>query len=177
MIFTETKLAGAFIIEPEKRKDERGFFARTFCAREFESHGLKPTVAQCNISYSKKKGTLRGMHYQAAPAAEAKLVRCTNGAIHDVIIDMRPDSPTYLEYFAIQLTAGNRRALYIPELFAHGLQTLTDDAEVFYQMSEFHIPGHERGQRYNDPAFNIEWPLTVAEINARDASWPLLDVA
>ncbi len=177
MIFTETRLAGAFVIELEKREDERGFFARTFCAREFESHGLKPTVAQCNVSYNKKKGTLRGMHYQAPPAAEAKLVRCTNGAIHDVIVDMRPDSPTCLQYFGIELTAGNRRAIYIPESFAHGLQTLTDDAEIFYQMTEFHIPGHERGHRYNDPAFNIEWPLPVAEINARDASWPLLNVA
>ncbi|MBC7945425.1 MAG: dTDP-4-dehydrorhamnose 3,5-epimerase [Burkholderiales bacterium] len=176
MIFTETRLAGAFVIELEKREDERGFFARTFCAREFESHGLKPTVAQCNVSYNKKKGTLRGMHYQAPPAAEAKLVRCTNGAIHDVIIDMRQDSPTYLQYFGLRLTVDNRRAIYIPELFAHGLQTLTDDAEVFYQMSEFHIPGHERGQRYNDPAFNIEWPLAVAEINTRDASWPLLNL-
>jgi dTDP-4-dehydrorhamnose 3,5-epimerase len=140
MIFTETSLRGAFIIEPENRADPRGFFARTFCAKEFEAHGLKPTVAQCNLSYNYKAGILRGMHYQISPAAETKLIRCTRGAIYDVIIDLRSDSPTYMQHIGVELTADNRRSLYIPELFAHGYQTLTDHAEVFYQVGEFYAP-------------------------------------
>jgi dTDP-4-dehydrorhamnose 3,5-epimerase len=175
MLFTETKLKGAFIIDLEQRQDTRGFFARTFCAKEFEAHGLKPTVAQCNLSFNYKKGTLRGMHYQIAPACETKLLRCTQGAIYDVIIDMRPDSPTYLEHIGVELTALNRRALYVPEMFAHGYQALTDEAEVVYQVGEFYTPGYERGLRYNDPSFGIEWPLPVSEISEKDAAWPLFE--
>jgi dTDP-4-dehydrorhamnose 3,5-epimerase len=173
MQFTETKLKGAFIIDLEERADHRGFFARTFCAKEFADQGLKPTVAQCNLSFNYKKGTLRGMHYQIAPATETKLVRCTHGAIYDVIIDMRPESPTYLSHIGVELTADNRRALYVPEIFAHGYQALTDGAEVVYQVGEFYTPGYERGLRYNDPLFNIEWPLPVSEITEKDANWPL----
>lgn len=175
MIFTETELKGAFIIDLEKRSDSRGFFARTFCANEFEAHGLKPTVAQCNLSFNHKKGTLRGMHYQIAPATETKLVRCTQGGIYDVIIDMRPESPTYLSYIGVELTAENHRALYVPEMFAHGYQCLTDGAEVAYQVGEFYTPGYERGLRYNDPVFGIEWPLPVSEISEKDAAWALFE--
>jgi dTDP-4-dehydrorhamnose 3,5-epimerase len=174
MIFTEIELKGAVIIDLEEKHDHRGFFARTFCAQEFEQHGLKPVVAQCNLSFNFKKGTLRGMHYQIAPAGETKLVRCTKGAIYDVIIDMRPDSPTFLQHFGIELTADNHRALYIPEMFAHGYQALTDDAEVVYQVGEFYTPGYERGLRYDDPFFNIQWPLEVTEISEKDTNWPLL---
>jgi dTDP-4-dehydrorhamnose 3,5-epimerase len=171
MIFTETKLKGAFILDLEHREDDRGFFARTFCAKEFEAHGLKPTVAQCNLSFNHKAGTMRGMHYQIPPAAETKLVRCTRGAIYDVIIDLRPDSPTYMEYVGVELSADNRRALYVPELFAHGYLALTDGAEVGYQVGEFYTPGYERGIRYDDPAFEIEWPMSVAVISDKDAAW------
>lgn len=174
MQFTETKLKGAFILDLELRGDHRGFFARTFCTKEFELHGLKPTVAQCNLSFNYKKGTLRGMHYQIAPATEPKLVRCTKGAIYDVIIDMRPESPTYLSHIGVELTADNHRALYVPDMFAHGYQALTDGAEVVYQVGEFYTPGYERGLRYNDPAFDIDWPLAVSEISDKDATWPLL---
>lgn len=177
MIFTETKLKGAFILDVELRTDDRGGFARTFCAQEFEAHGLKPTVAQCNLSFNHKAGTLRGMHYQLSPAAETKLVRCTKGAIYDVIIDLRPDSPTYLQHFGVELTADDRRALYVPELFAHGYQALTDDAEVVYQVGEFYTPGYERGLRYDDPAFNIQWPLPVTVISEKDAAWKPFEVA
>lgn len=175
MQFTETKLKGAFILDLEPRLDQRGFFARTFCAKEFEAHNLKPTVAQCNLSFNYKKGTLRGMHYQTSPATETKLVRCTQGAIYDVIIDMRPHSPTYLSHIGVELTDENRRALYVPEMFAHGYQALTDEAEVIYQVGEFYTPGYEHGLRYNDPAFDIEWPLSVSEISEKDAAWPLFD--
>src|SRR5665648_637609 len=140
MRFTETRLKGAFIIEPERLEDERGFFARTFCQKEFEAHGLNPRIVQCNISYNKHKGTLRGMHYQVVPMAEAKLVSCTRGAIYDVIIDLRPESPTYCQWFAEELNAENRKMIYIPESFAHGFQTLEGETEVFYQMSEFYSP-------------------------------------
>lgn len=177
MLFTETTLKGAFFVDLERRTDDRGFFARTFCAREFEEHGLKPAVAQCNLSFNQKKGTLRGMHFQIPPAAETKLVRCTQGAVYDVIIDIRPDSPTYMQYIGVELTAENRRALYVPEMFAHGYQTLTDNAEVMYQVGEFYTPGYERGLRYNDTAFNIEWPIPVTVISAKDASWPLFEAA
>lgn len=175
MRFTETKLKGSFIIDLEERSDHRGFFARTFCAKEFADHNLLPTVAQCNLSFNSKKGTLRGMHYQVTPAGETKLVRCTQGAIYDVIIDMRPNSPTYLAHIGVELTAANHRALYIPEMFAHGYQTLTDEAEIVYQVGEFYTPGYERGLRYNDPAFDIEWPLSVSEISEKDTTWPLFD--
>lgn len=171
MLFTETKLKGAFIIDLELRGDDRGAFARTFCANEFEQHGLKPTVAQCNLSFNHKAGTLRGMHYQVPPAAETKLVRCTKGAIYDVIIDLRPDSPTYGQHIGVELTADNRRALYVPEMFAHGYQALTDGAEVVYQVGEFYTPGYERGIRYDDPAFGIEWPMPITVISEKDAAW------
>ena len=174
MNFTETKLKGAFIIELDHKTDRRGFFARTFCMNEFIEHGLKPTVAQCNLSFNYKKGTLRGMHYQVAPATENKLIRCTQGAIYDVIVDMRPDSPTYLSHFGVELSADNRRALYVPEMFAHGYQTLTTETEVVYQVSEFYTPGYERGLRYDDPVLDIEWPLPVSEISEKDATWRLL---
>ncbi len=177
MLFTQTHLKGAFIVELEQRQDTRGFFARTFCATEFAAHGLKPTVAQCNLSFNFKKGTLRGMHYQIAPASETKLIRCTQGAIYDVIIDMRPDSPTYLSHLSVELTAENRRALYVPEMFAHGYQTLTDAAEVVYQVGEFYTPGYERGLRYDDPTFGIDWPLLVSEISQKDAAWPMFNSA
>lgn len=175
MQFTKTKLKGAFIIDLEQRGDERGFFSRTFCAEEFLSHGLKPTVAQCNLSFNHKRGTLRGMHYQVPPAAETKLVRCTQGAIYDVIVDMRPDSPTFLDYIGVELTAENRRAIYVPEMFAHGYQALTDSAEVVYQVSQSYTPGYERGLRYDDPLLEIDWPLPVIEISQKDAAWSLLE--
>ncbi len=175
MQFTETKLKDAFIIDLEPRQDRRGLFARTFCAKEFEAHGLKPVVAQCNLSFNHKKGTLRGMHYQIPPAAETKLIRCTQGAIYDVIVDMRPESPTYLQHIGVELTAENRRALYVPEMFAHGYQALSDGAEVIYQVGEFYTPGYERGMRYNDPVLKIDWPLPVSEISEKDAAWPLLE--
>jgi dTDP-4-dehydrorhamnose 3,5-epimerase len=174
MIFSETAVQDAFLVDLEPRSDQRGFYARTFCAREFEAHGLSPAVAQGGLSYNRRRGTLRGMHYQVAPAAEAKLVRCVGGAVLDVIVDLRPDSPTYLRHVAVELSAANRRALYVPPLCAHGFQTLTDDAEVSYQMSEFYAPAQERGVRYDDPALGLAWPLPVSEISAKDAGWPLL---
>lgn len=171
MLFTETKLKGAFIIDLELRDDNRGAFARTFCQKEFESHGLKPSVSQCNLSYNYKAGTLRGMHYQVPPAAETKLVRCTKGAIYDVIIDLRSDSPTYMQHIGVELSEENHRALYVPELFAHGYIALTDGAEVTYQVGEFYTPGYERGIRYDDPAFGIEWPIDITVISDKDAAW------
>ncbi|MDF5724224.1 MAG: dTDP-4-dehydrorhamnose 3,5-epimerase [Rhizonema sp. PD37] len=174
MIFTETELKDAYIIDLEEKHDHRGFFARSFCAQEFEEHGLKPVVAQCNVSFNYKKGTLRGMHYQIPPAAETKLVRCIKGAIYDVIIDMRPESPTFLSHIGVELTAENRRALYIPEMFAHGYLALSDNTEVMYQVGEFYTPGYERGLRYNDTFFNIAWPLEVSEISEKDLNWPLM---
>lgn len=175
MRFEETPLTGAFVIEIEPHADDRGFFARTYCAREFEEHGLETRVVQANLSYNRSKGTLRGMHYQAPPAGEAKLVRCIRGAIHDVIVDLRPDSPTYLQHVGVDLTAENRRALFVPALFAHGFQTLEDEVEVFYQVSEFYTPGAERGLRHDDPALGISWPLPVSEISDKDRSWDLLE--
>jgi dTDP-4-dehydrorhamnose 3,5-epimerase len=158
MRFTETKLKGVFIIEPELLKDARGFFARTWCRRESEAHGLNIRLVQCSISFNHKKGTLRGMHYQIEPYAEAKLVRCTMGAIYDVVLDLRPDSPTFRKWLSIELTAENRQMVYIPEGLAHGFQTLIDNSEVFYQMSEFYHPECARGVRYDDPGFEISWP-------------------
>lgn len=172
MIFTETKLAGAFVIELERREDQRGFFARIFCQQEFEAHGLKTQVVQCNVSFNKRKGTLRGMHYQAAPFAEAKLVRCTSGSIYDVIIDLRLASATFKQYFAVELSAENGRMLYIPEDFAHGFQTLRDDTEVSYQMAQRYSAEHARGVRWNDPAFGIEWPEGERIIIERDQNYP-----
>lgn len=174
MIFTETPLKGAFILDLEPHTDSRGFFARAFCANEFAAHGLNTSVAQSSLSWSRRRGTLRGMHFSVPPGAEAKLVRCIRGAIHDVIIDLRPESPTYHAHFAVELTAESRRALYVPEQFAQGFQTLTDDTEVYYQMSAFYDPACQRGVRYDDPAFGIAWPLPVTEISDKDRNWPLL---
>ena len=172
MIFQPTGLAGAYVIAIERLSDERGFFARSFCAREFEDHGLNPSLAQCNISYNRHAGTLRGMHFQASPFEEAKLVRCTRGAIHDVIIDLRPDSPTFMRHVGVLLTPEERNMLYVPEGFAHGFLTLEDHTEVFYQMSEFYVPGAARGFRWDDPAFAIDWPAPVSVISERDAAYP-----
>jgi dTDP-4-dehydrorhamnose 3,5-epimerase len=172
MIFTETALKGAFLLDPEPKADARGFFARTFCVEEFKARGLDPRVAQCNISFNRRRGTLRGMHWQVAPRAESKLVRVTQGAIFDVIIDLRQQSPTFKRHFSVELSAANRRMLFIPEGFAHGFQTLADDTEVFYQMSEFYSADCARGVRWNDPAFAIRWPLPDPILNDRDRSWP-----
>lgn len=172
MIFTETKLQGAYLIDIEKREDQRGFFARGWCQKEFEAHGLIPRVVQVNISLSKQKGTLRGMHYQVAPYAEAKLVRCTRGALYDVIIDLRSDSPTYLQWLGAEMTAENYRMIYVPEGFAHGFLTLADNTEATYQVSQFYTPEAEGGMRYDDPALGIEWPLAVRVISDKDANWP-----
>ena len=177
MIYTETPLAGAWVLGLEERVDPRGFFARTFDAREAEARGMRPLVAQCNLSYNHRRGTLRGMHMQVAPATEPKLVRCTRGAVYDVIVDMRPGSPTYLRHFGVELTADNRRQLYVPDMFAHGYLTLTDGAEVAYQVGEFYAPGFERGLRHDDPALGIQWPIAVAVISDKDAAWPLLDLS
>jgi dTDP-4-dehydrorhamnose 3,5-epimerase len=172
MIFTETALKGAFIIDPERLADERGFFARTWCQREFAAQGLSTKFVQCNISFNKKRGTLRGMHYQATPHEEARLVRCTRGAIYDVILDLRPESPTFRQWLSVELSAQNSRMLYIPEGFAHGFQTLEDDTEVFYQMSEFYHPESARGIRWDAPAFGIRWPNIVCIISDRDRNLP-----
>ena len=172
MIFHETKLKNAFIIEPERLKDERGFFARTWCEREFEDHGLNQNLVQCNISFNKKKSTMRGMHYQVAPHKEAKLVRCTMGAIYDVIVDLRPDSHTFKQWVSVELTSENRKMIYIPEDFAHGFLTLEDSTEVFYQMSEFYSSECARGLKWNDPAFNIVWPSDVGIISEKDSQYP-----
>jgi dTDP-4-dehydrorhamnose 3,5-epimerase len=173
MRFTPTPLEGAFVVDLEPREDERGFFARAFCADEFRAHNIDPQVMQANIAYNHTRGTLRGMHYQLPPAGETKFIRCIRGAIYDVIIDLRPASPTYMQHFGVELTADNRRALVVPELFAHGYQTLQDETEVLYLVSEFYTPGSERGLRYNDPAFGIAWTLPVSVISDKDASWAL----
>ena len=175
MKFTETHLAGAYVLDLEQREDERGFFARTFCAHEFEDLGLKPAVAQANVSFNHRRGTLRGFHYQLPPLTETKLVRCVRGAIHDVIVDLRPDSPTRFEHVGVDLTAENRRALFVPELFAHAYLTLEDDTEVEYMVSEFYAPGAERGLRYDDPRLGVRWPIEVAVVSEKDAAWPLLE--
>jgi dTDP-4-dehydrorhamnose 3,5-epimerase len=172
MIFTQTDLAGAFVIEPETHEDARGFFARTWCQREFASHGLNAHLAQCSVSFSHSRGTLRGIHYQTAPREEAKLVRCTKGSIYDVIIDLRADSATFTRSFTVELTANNRRMLYVPEGIAHGFQTLEDNTEVFYQISEFYTPEYARGIRWNDPLFGIRWPLDLRMISDKDQSYP-----
>jgi dTDP-4-dehydrorhamnose 3,5-epimerase len=176
MIFRETTLPGAFVVELEKKTDSRGFFSRAFCAREFADHGLNPKVVQANLSYNDARGTIRGMHYQVAPASEPKFIRCIRGAIWDVIIDMRPESPTYLEHFGIELSADNRLALYVPDMFAHGNQALTDGTEMFYLLGEYYTPGYERGVRYDDPAIGIEWPLPATVLSDKDANWPLLNL-
>ena len=172
MLFTETKLKGAFIIDLERLEDERGFFARSWCEREAAAYGLQPKWVQCNISFNKQKATLRGMHYQSAPFEEAKLVRCTMGAIYDVVIDLRAYSSTRRQWVAVELSEENRRMLYIPEGFAHGFLTIADNTEIFYQMSEFYAPAHARGVRWNDPAFAIEWPFGVRVISDQDRNYP-----
>ncbi|MDP6087569.1 MAG: dTDP-4-dehydrorhamnose 3,5-epimerase [Nitrospinota bacterium] len=172
MIFIETPLSGLRVIEPERREDERGFFVRTFCQREFEEHNLTARFVQCNISFNRKRGTLRGLHRQIAPHAEAKLVRCNRGTICDVVVDLRPRSATFKQWHAEELTAESGRMLYVPEGFAHGFQTMEDDTEVFYQMSEFYAPDHERGVRWNDPAFGIRWPVENPLISPKDQGYP-----
>ena len=174
MIFTPTPLAGAVLIDVERGEDERGFFARSFAVEEFEAHGLDARVAHCNISFNRTRGVLRGMHWQADPHGEAKLVRCTAGAVHDVIVDIRPGSPTRWHWTGVELSAQNRRALYIPVGFAHGFQVLDDNSELFYQMSvPFHAPS-SRGLRFDDPRLAITWPLAHPVVNERDRTWPLL---
>jgi dTDP-4-dehydrorhamnose 3,5-epimerase len=172
MRFTETKLPGAWIVEPERLEDARGFFARTFCRREFLAHGLDPDLVQCSLSFNRRRGTLRGMHYQAPPHEEGKLVRCTAGAVWDVVLDLRPDSRAYLQHAAVRLDADNRLALYVPPGVAHGFLTLTDDAELFYQMSVSHHQESARGVRWDDPAFGIDWPAAPVAIAERDAGYP-----
>tara|TARA_B100000686_G_C16772954_1_gene966443 strand:+ start:1116 stop:1643 length:528 start_codon:yes stop_codon:yes gene_type:complete len=169
--FTETKLSGAFIIEPERLQDDRGFFARSWCEKELAGHNLDTDLAQCNISFNKAKGTLRGMHYQIKPFEEAKIVRCTRGSIYDVIIDLRPDSPTLKHWTAVELNEENRNMLYVPKGFAHGFQTLADNTEIFYQISALYSPRHARGIKWNDPAFNIEWPIDTLTISDKDKSY------
>ena len=172
MKFTETKLKGAFVIELNQLKDERGFFARSWCKREMEEHGLNADVVQSNVSYNIKKGTLRGLHYQKDPYQETKLVRCTRGALYDVIIDLRKDSPTYMQWIGVELTADNYKMLYVPEDFAHGFITLEDQTEATYQVTQFYTPGSEGGLRWDDPAFNIEWPIEPEVISDKDKSHP-----
>jgi len=172
MIFTETGQQGAYLVEIERLEDERGFFARSWCAREFQARGLNPRLAQCNISYNAKKGTLRGMHYQVQPHAEAKVIRCTMGALYDVIVDLRAGSPSFGRHFGVILSPSRRNMLYVPEGFAHGFLTLADETEAFYQMSEFYTPEAARGFRWNDPAFAINWPEDIRVISERDRAYP-----
>ena len=172
MKFTELALKGAYIIDLERREDSRGFFARSWCRKEFGEHGLCEEFVQSNVAFSTKKGTVRGMHYQIAPHQEVKVVRCTMGSIYDVIIDLRSGSPTAGQWTGVELNSGNHRMLYVPEGFAHGYQTLEDNTEIYYQTSRFYAPESARGNRYDDPAFGIEWPLTVGSISDPDKSWP-----
>jgi len=175
MIFTETKLGGAFIIDIEAREDNRGFFARAFCQKEFSDHGLKPVIAQANIAFNKSRGTLRGMHFQYPPAAETKVVRCTRGAILDIIVDLRPESATYLQHITVELTADNHRSLFVPERFAHGYQVLEDNTETSYQVGEFYTPGAEGGLHFRDPRLGLTWPLPPGEMSPKDSAWELLE--
>lgn len=176
MIFHQLEIAGAFLIKPDRKADRRGFFARTYCRNELEERGLDPAVVQCNVSVNTKKGTVRGMHYQAAPFPEVKLVRCTNGSMYDVLLDLRPDSPTFKKHVGVELTRENRHSVYIPEGIAHGFQTLEDDTEVFYQMSEFYHPDCARGVRWDDDAFDIEWPLPISIIAKKDLTFAGFEV-
>lgn len=171
MIFTETSLAGAFVLDLERREDERGWFARAFCQDELADHGLNPVIAQANLAFNVHAGTVRGMHFQFPPHAETKLVRCTRGAIVDVIVDLRPESATYLQSISVELSAENGRALYVPERFAHGYQTLVDGTETSYQVGEFYAPEHEGGLRYDDPRLGLAWPLPVGTMSEKDARW------
>jgi dTDP-4-dehydrorhamnose 3,5-epimerase len=172
MIFQKTKLPGVVEIRLERNNDERGFFARSWCQREFAEHGLNPKLVQCNISFNARKGTLRGLHYQAAPHPEAKLIRCIKGAIYDVVLDLRSDSPTFKNWVGVVLSSSDRNMIYVPEGCGHGFLTLEDEAEVFYQMSEFYYPELGRGVRWDDPAFRIEWPGRIEVISERDRSYP-----
>ena len=172
MLFQPTNLADAYLIQLETITDDRGFFARAWCVEEFAAHGLDTALVQCNLSFNKQQGTVRGMHYQMMPFAETKVVRCIRGALYDVIIDLRPTSPTYLQWLGVSLSAENRTALYVPQGFAHGFQTLTDETEVFYQMSAFYAPEYARGVRWNDPRFGIVWPLPVTVMAGKDQSYP-----
>lgn len=174
MIFEEVPLKGAYIIDLKPIADDRGFFARGFCMKEFEDQGLVNKVVQQNLGFSERAGTLRGMHYQRSPYQEVKIVRCTQGEIYDVIVDMREDSPTYKQWYGVELTANNHRALYVPEGFAHGYQTLTDKAEMYYFTSQFYASDHATGVQYNDPAFGIDWPMAVTEISEADSNWSRL---
>lgn len=172
MIFKETKLKGAFIVEINQIKDERGFFGRSWCRHEMEEHGLKGDVVQANTSFSKSKGTMRGLHYQKHPYEETKLMRCTKGAIYDVIIDLRKDSPTFLQWLGVELTEDNYKMLYVPEKFAHGFVTLSDNSEVTYLVTQYYTPGAEAGIRFDDPQFNIQWPVPVKIVTEKDTSHP-----
>lgn len=174
MIFHETKLAGAYIVELDRKQDDRGFFARAFCEKELLDHGVEFRAVQANISRSAKKGTLRGMHYQGEPVSEPKFIRCIRGAVWDVIIDMRPGSPTYLQHIGVELSADNGRALYVPDRFAHGNQALADDTELLYLMGGTYTPGYEKGVRYDDLAIGIDWPVPVTVVDQKDRNWPLL---
>ena len=174
MIFTETLLEGAFVIDLDRKEDTRGYFARAFCQEEFRAHGLEPVIAQGNIAYNRRKGTIRGMHFQYPPAAETKLVRCVRGAILDIIVDLRPESPTYLQHVAVELTGDNQRALYVPERFAHGYQALADDTYTTYSVGEFSTPNCEGGLMYNDAGLGLEWPLPVSVISDKDQRFPSL---
>jgi dTDP-4-dehydrorhamnose 3,5-epimerase len=174
MIFTESPLPGVYWVDIERLADERGFFARAYCADEFAARGLGPELRQCSVSYNARKGTLRGMHYQAAPHEEHKLVRCTAGAIFDVVVDIRPASAYYRRWMGVELTADSRRSLFIPPGFAHGFLTLTNDTEVYYMISVAHAADFSRGVRWNDPAIAIEWPASPTVLSARDAAHPLL---
>ena len=176
MLFEEVGVKGAFVIEPERRMDERGFFARMYCERELAERGLVGGICQINTGFSRRAGTLRGLHYQAPPYAEAKIVRCVRGAVYDVVVDLRPDSPTFKQWFGAELTADNGRLLYAPEGTAHGYLTLTNDTELIYMTSKSYAPNEARGVRFNDPVFNIVWPAEVGVISKADLSWPLLDV-
>lgn len=175
MKFTETPLSGCYVIDLEQIGDDRGFFARSWCSKEFEAVGLTSRICQANVSYNNARGTLRGLHYQLAPHAEAKLVRCTRGAIFDVAVDLRVESPTFRQWFGVELSSENWRMLYIPEGFGHGFQALENDTEIYYLVSEFYTPEAERGARYDDPAFGIEWPTEVTATSEKDANWPRFD--
>ncbi len=171
MKFRETELSGAYIIDIEPFEDDRGLFARTWCQREFEAHGLSSSIVQANISQNRKRGTLRGLHWQRQPYAECKLLRCTEGSVYDVIVDLRPDSDTFRSWVGVELTEQNHRMLLVPENFAHGFQTLEDNSEIYYQVTQFYMPDSECGARYDDPAFAIDWPLDVTAISEKDAGW------
>jgi dTDP-4-dehydrorhamnose 3,5-epimerase len=176
MAVSKTRLAGVHVLDPVRIPERGGFTLTAMSMRELQAHGLKAPVVQANISFNHHRGTLRGLHYQTAPATEVKLIRCLAGAIYDLVVDLRPGSPTFLQHFGVELSAENRRAIYVPEMFAHAYLTLTDGAEVFYQVSQFYTPACERGLRYDDPALGIEWPVPVLVKSEKDASWPLLDV-